>query len=58
LTPTGKAMEQLKERKYHEKYVGYESKHLGSGTVAEIYLIGIEFSKLDRNITSFDWESV
>jgi hypothetical protein len=58
LTPEGKAMEQLKERGYHEKYVGYESKHLGSGTVKEIYLVGVEFSKTNRNITAFDWEKV
>jgi hypothetical protein len=58
LTSEGKAMEQLKERRYHEKYVSYESTHLGSGTVKEIYLVGAEFSKTDKNITGFDWEKV
>lgn len=58
LTSTGKAMAQLKEKKYHEKYIGYESAHIDSGTVAEIYLIGVEFSKTDRNITEFGWEKV
>jgi hypothetical protein len=56
LTSEGKAIEQLREKKYHEKYVGYESKHLGSGVVKEIYLVGVEFSKTDRNITAFDVE--
>jgi hypothetical protein len=56
LTSEGKAIEQLREKKYHEKYVGYESNHLGSGSVKEIYLVGVEFSKTDRNITGFDWE--
>ncbi|HMV41969.1 MAG TPA: AAA family ATPase [Leptospiraceae bacterium] len=58
MTPNGKAIAQLKERKYHEKYIGYVSTHLGSGTVSEIYLIGVEFNKTDRNITAFDWEKI
>ncbi len=56
LTQEGSALEQLKKRKYHEKYIGYESTHLESGTVEEIYLIGAEFSRTDRNITRFEWE--
>ena len=47
LTGSGQALAQLKEKKYHEKYQG-----------KEIYLIGIEFSKADRNITRFEWEKV
>ncbi|MCB1160371.1 MAG: PD-(D/E)XK nuclease domain-containing protein [Leptospiraceae bacterium] len=58
MTPEDKALVQLKERRYHEKYVGYESTHLHSGNVQNIYLMGIEFSKTDRNITAYDWEKV
>lgn len=35
------------QKKYYEKY-----------TEKEIYLIGIEFSKTDRNITRFEWEQL
>ena len=45
LTQPFRALAQIKEKKYHEKYTG-----------KEIYLIGIEFSKKDRNITRFEWE--
>ena len=58
LSSGNKAIEQLKERKYHEKYVGYKSNYLGSGDVREIYIIGVEFNKTDRNITEFEWERV
>ena len=45
----GKALEQIKKKKYHEKYL----------TIAkEIILIGIEFSKEDKNICKFEWERV
>lgn len=43
------ALEQIKERKYYEKYRGKNNK---------IYLIGVEFSKTDRNITRYQWEEV
>ena len=39
------ALDQIKEKKYYEKYAERET-----------YLIGIEFSKEDRNITRFEWE--
>ncbi|HMV76325.1 MAG TPA: AAA family ATPase [Leptospiraceae bacterium] len=58
MTSSGNALAQLRKKKYHEKYVGYSGAQISSGTVNEIYLIGIEFSKMDRNITSFDWETV
>jgi len=45
----GRALAQLKERGYHEKYLGQ---------CKEVYLIGIEFSKEKRNITNFEWEKV
>ena len=47
LTDSSRALAQIKEKKYHEKYTG-----------KAIYLIGIEFSKNDRNITRFEWEKV
>ncbi|WP_320041055.1 PD-(D/E)XK nuclease domain-containing protein [uncultured Desulfobacter sp.] len=47
LTDSAKALPQIKEKKYHEKYTG-----------TEIYLIGIEFSKQDSNITRFEWAKV
>ena len=45
----GNALKQIKEKKYYEKYIG---------KYQEIYLIGIEFSKKDKNIVSFDWEKI
>jgi Protein of unknown function (DUF1703)./Predicted AAA-ATPase. len=42
-----KALKQIKEKRYYEKYIG---------KYQEIYLIGIEFSKKDKNIVSFEWE--
>jgi len=44
-----KALKQIKEKKYYEKYMG---------KYQEIYLIGIEFSKKDKNIVGFEWEKV
>jgi len=44
-----KALEQIKNKKYYEKHMG---------KYQEIYLIGIEFSKKDKNIVSFEWEKV
>ena len=41
------ALEQIKERNYAEKY---------AADFAETYLIGVEFSKTDRNITRYEWE--
>uniref|UniRef100_UPI002632C47E PD-(D/E)XK nuclease domain-containing protein n=1 Tax=Sulfurihydrogenibium sp. TaxID=2053621 RepID=UPI002632C47E len=46
-TQEGKALHQIKEKKYYEKY---QDKY------KEIYLIGIEFSKENRNITNFEVE--
>ena len=45
----GKALEQIKNKKYYEKYMGRYN---------EIYLIGIEFSKKDKNVVGFEWEKV
>ena len=43
------ALEQIKEKNYAEKYLA---------DFEEIYLIGVEFSKTDRNITRYEWETV
>ena len=45
----GKALEQIKEKKYHEKYLS---------KAEEITIIGIEFSKKNRNISKFEWERI
>ncbi len=45
LTNPSRALDQIKQKKYYEKYAE-----------KEIYLIGIEFNKKDRNITRFEWE--
>ncbi|BBB32966.1 conserved hypothetical protein [Thermotomaculum hydrothermale] len=42
-------LEQIKEKKYFEKH---------KNEANEIYLIGISFSKEERNITSYSWERV
>jgi hypothetical protein len=47
--PEGRAIEQLKNKRYYEKYVGKFN---------EVYLIGVEFSKEKRNIVGFDVEKV
>jgi len=49
LEPEGRALEQLKEKRYYEKYVGQ---------CQEIYLIGVEFSKKERNIVGFEVEKL
>ncbi len=45
----GKALEQIKDKKYHEKYLDIAK---------EIIIIGIEFSKKDKNICKFEWEKI
>ncbi len=45
----GKALEQIKAKRYYEKYFN---------TAKEITIIGIEFSKKDRNISKFEWEKL
>jgi hypothetical protein len=45
----GVALKQIKEKRYYEKY---------KGKYNDIYLIGIEFSKKDKNIVGFEWEKV
>ena len=43
------ALAQIKNKKYHEKYINSNK---------EIYLIGINFNKKERNISKFEWEKI
>jgi len=45
---TGNPLKQIKEKRYYEKYQSYEN----------VYLIGIEFSREQRNIIGYEWEKV
>ncbi|WPD21725.1 MAG: ATP-binding protein [Candidatus Electrothrix scaldis] len=47
LTEPGCALEQIKEKRYAEKYQGQGK---------EIWLIGVEFSRTERNISRVEWE--
>ncbi len=46
---TGNALKQIKERRYWEKY---------QEDAENIYLIGIEFSRENRNIIGYEWEKI
>jgi len=45
---TGEALKQIKEKRYYEKYSNHK----------EIYLVGIEFSREERNIVGYEWEKI
>ncbi len=45
---TGSALRQIKEKRYFEKY----------SSSKEVYLIGIEFSREQRNIIGYEWEKM
>ena len=45
----GKALEQIKEKGYHEKYLADNR---------TVYIIGISFDSKERNITDFDWDKM
>jgi len=45
---SGNALQQIKEKRYYQKY--QEQKN--------IYLIGIEFSREERNLVGFEWEKL
>ncbi len=49
IEPEGRAIEQIKKMRYWEPFLG---------KAREIYLIGVEFSKEERNIVGFEWEKV
>jgi len=46
---THKAMKQLEKKKYHEKYLSEKK---------DIFLVGIEFDKKIKNISSFECKNV
>jgi hypothetical protein len=46
---SGSALKQIKEKNYQQKYLA-EGKN--------IYLIGIDFSSEEKNLTNFEWEQV
>ena len=50
MTEAGSALAQIKERRYFEKYISESDK--------EIYLIGVEFSRDNKNIANYEWEKV
>ncbi|MBF0469014.1 MAG: ATP-binding protein [Desulfamplus sp.] len=55
-----KPLEQIKEKRYFEKYMEVTTQE-GNNTFNQdrkIFLIGIEFSKNQRNIVGFEWEKV
>jgi len=43
------ALEQIKDKRYHEKYLDEKK---------DIFIVGIEFSKEDRNISKLEWEKI
>ncbi|WP_300668165.1 ATP-binding protein [Desulfoluna sp.] len=45
INETNSALEQIKAKRYHEKFAGY----------GEAYLVGVEFSKEERNIVGYAW---
>ena len=47
LTQPGRALEQIKKKKYADKYQNKQT-----------WLIGVEFNKTDRNISRFEWEKI
>lgn len=47
LAPQGKALQQIKDKAYADKYRGLNQ---------PIYLLGVEFNKTERNIVHFEWE--
>jgi hypothetical protein len=45
----GNALEQIKQKRYYEKY---------QDKTKELYIVGIEFCKSKRNICGFEWEKI
>jgi len=43
------ALEQIKEKRYHEKYISDYN---------EIYIVGVEFDSKNRNVSDYGWERV
>ena len=49
LEPEGKALNQIEQKGYARKYIG---------KFAKIYLMGIEFSKEQKNLVGFEWREI
>jgi hypothetical protein len=49
LVPQGKALAQIRDRGYADKY---------RGRGEPVHLIGVEFSRVDRNIVGFEVETL
>jgi hypothetical protein len=47
--PDGSALQQIKDKNYAAKYQDNNT---------QIFLIGIEFSRISRNIVGFEWEEI
>ena len=64
MTDSGSALQQIKNKRYYEKYLtavgthGRASLRNDASPRGNIYLIGVEFSRDSRNITGFEWEKV
>ncbi|MCB1180041.1 MAG: ATP-binding protein [Leptospiraceae bacterium] len=54
MTEPGSALAQIKEKKYYEKYLNPSNSPLKES----VYLIGVEFSRDNRNITNYEWEEL
>jgi competence protein ComGF len=48
------AIEQIKKKKYYEKYQNHKSQIL----IPKIYLVGIVFNEEEKNIIKFEWEKL
>lgn len=57
ISEAGSALAQIKERRYYEKYLK-SSGFLNSDNPLSIYLVGVEFSKDNKNITNYEWERI
>ncbi len=64
MTEAGSALAQIKEKKYYEKYlsddISVETGLRPVSTISQknIYLIGVEFSRDNKNITNYEWEKI
>ncbi len=60
MTETGSALQQIKDKRYYEKYLAGPLGTPGRASLQRenIYLIGVEFSRDNRNITNYEWEKL
>jgi len=45
----GNALQQIKDKKYHEKYISDGE---------DVYILGIDFSSDEKGVTAFEWEQI